>query len=98
MGKSVTTDARTKLTINTDRLMASLDELGKIGAYRDDEADDMNVMGVCRLALSPEDALGRRLVRDWFEEAGLTVSTDAIGNTYADRAGFEPDLARGVNR
>lgn len=86
----MTNNARAQLKINTDRLMASLDELGRIGAYHDAEAD---VMGVRRLALSPEDAEGRRLVRSWFEEAGLTVSTDAIGNTYADRPGQEPDLA-----
>jgi len=86
----VTANARAQLKINTDRLMASLDELGAIGAYRDDEA---GVTGVRRLALSPEDAGGRRLVRGWFEEAGLSVSTDAIGNTYADRAGLEADLA-----
>lgn len=86
----MTTNARARLKINTDRLMASLDELGAIGAYHDEEAD---VMGVRRLALTPEDGQGRRLVRRWFEEAGLIVSADAIGNTYADRMGLEPDLA-----
>ena len=86
----MTTANRAQLKINIDRLMASLDELGAIGAYHDEEA---NVMGVRRLALSPEDAQGRRLVKRWFEEAGLTVSVDAIGNTYADRQGAQPDLA-----
>ncbi len=86
----MTTDARAQLKINTDRLMASLDELGAVGAYHDEE---VSVTGVRRLALSPEDARGRRLVKGWFEEAGLTVSVDAIGNTYADRAGLEPAQA-----
>ncbi len=86
----MTTNTRAQQTINTDRLMASLEELGAIGAYHDEDAD---VMGVRRLALSPEDAEGRRLVRKWFEEAGLTASTDAIGNTYADRMGLDPDLS-----
>ncbi|MCA9292280.1 MAG: Zn-dependent hydrolase [Phycisphaerales bacterium] len=82
--------AHTGLRINTDRLMMSIEELGAIGAYRDAEA---NVMGVRRLALSAEDGAGRRLVMRWFEEAGLHVSVDAIGNVYADRAGRDASLA-----
>ncbi|MCB9837914.1 MAG: M20 family metallo-hydrolase [Phycisphaeraceae bacterium] len=70
--------------------MASIEELGAIGAYHDEGAD---VMGVRRLALSPEDGNGRRLVKRWFEEAGLRVRVDAIGNTYADRDGLDGGLA-----
>ncbi len=86
----MTIGERTQLKINTDRLMHSIDELGAIGAYHDAEA---NVMGVHRLALSPEDAEGRRLVKRWFENAGLTVSVDAIGNIYANRTGLDSKLA-----
>ncbi|USO00406.1 MAG: M20 family metallo-hydrolase [Phycisphaeraceae bacterium] len=69
--------------------MQSLDELGRIGAY---DAGN-GVMGVRRLALSDEDATGRRLVMSWFEQAGLAVSIDQIGNAYADRPGADPALA-----
>lgn len=77
------------LRINTDRLMDSLGELGVIGAY---DAEG-GLVGVRRLALSDEDAQGRRLVVSWFRDAGLEVSTDQIGNVYADRPGSDASLA-----
>lgn len=74
--------------VNRDRLMGSIDELGRIGAF-----DAGGVMGVRRLALSDEDAQGRGLVLSWFEQAGLNVSIDRIGNAYADRPGADATLA-----
>jgi N-carbamoyl-L-amino-acid hydrolase len=48
--------------------------------------------GLCRLALSEEDAAVRR----WFVEAcealGCTVTVDQLGNIFARRAGSDPDL------
>lgn len=76
------------LRVDRERLMDSIDQLARIGAY-----DAGGVMGVRRLALSDEDAAGRRLVISWFEQAGLNVSIDQIGNVYADRAGQDPTLA-----
>jgi len=76
--------------IDSQRLYQSLEELGRIGAYLDEET---GLTGVCRLALTPEDAQGRRLVCSWMEELGLSLTIDRIGNVYARRAGLRDDLA-----
>lgn len=76
--------------INSARLYQSLETLGKIGQYRDEET---NLLGVCRLALSREDGEGRRLVVSWMEELGLRLTVDRIGNVYARYEGRRPDLA-----
>lgn len=86
MGEAVTDDLR----IDTDRLQRSLAELAEIGAYRDDVA---NLTGVNRLALTDADAAGRRQVVSWFEDAGLTVTVDRIGNVYGRREGQDSSLA-----
>ncbi|HHN77176.1 MAG TPA: Zn-dependent hydrolase [Phycisphaerales bacterium] len=75
------------MRINRDRLMDALEQLARIGAY-----EDAGFRGVRRLALTDEDAAARRLVIDWYKDAGLTVNTDAIGNTYADRPGKDNTL------
>lgn len=75
--------------INSDRLYASLEELGQIGRYQDEET---GLHGVCRLALSALDGQGRRLVVGWMKELGLEVRVDRIGNVYARRAGRRADL------
>lgn len=71
-------------TINIDRLWSSIQELAKIGAYRDERT---GLMGVNRLALTRADGEGRALVKRWFEEAGLEVRVDRIGNCYGRRRG-----------
>ena len=73
------------LTINGERLWASLMELARIGATAKG--------GVCRLAASDLDGEARRLFIRWCEEAGCTVSVDRIGNIFARRPGRNPDLA-----
>ncbi|MEA2523253.1 MAG: beta-ureidopropionase / N-carbamoyl-L-amino-acid hydrolase, partial [Thermomicrobiales bacterium] len=45
--------------------------------------------GVTRLALSDEDRAGRDLVRRWFEEAGLVVGVDDLGNMVGRRSGVD---------
>lgn len=85
MGEAVTKT----LSINADRLYDSLEELGKIGAYTDEET---SLVGVRRLALSDEDRDGRRLIVKWFEDAGLQVSVDQIGNIFAQRGGSDAAL------
>jgi len=72
------------LTINGERLWASLMELARIGATAKG--------GVCRLAASDLDGEARRLFIRWCEEAGCTVSVDRIGNIFARRPGRNPDL------
>lgn len=69
------------LTINRDRLLTRLQALGRIGALEGG--------GVCRLALSDEDKLGRDLVIGWMRELGLSVTIDRIGNVVAIRPGRE---------
>ena len=73
------------LTINGERLWASLMELAQIGATEKG--------GVCRLAASDLDAAARHLFIRWCEEAGCTVTVDRIGNIFAVRPGRDPSLA-----
>ena len=73
------------LTVNGERLWASLMELARIGATVKG--------GVCRLAASDLDAEARHLFIRWCEEAGCTVAVDQIGNIFARRPGRNPALA-----
>src|SRR5579864_6489773 len=72
------------LTVNGERLWASLMELAQIGATEKG--------GVCRLAASDLDGEARRLFIRWCEAAGCTVTIDRIGNIFARRPGRNPDL------
>ena len=73
------------LTVNGERLWASLTELARIGATEKG--------GVCRLAASDLDAEARRLFIRWCEEAGCAVTVDRVGNIFARRPGKNPALA-----
>jgi len=77
-----------KLSIDADRLWRSLMELGEVGAYKDERT---GLVGVNRLALTEADAKGRRLVKRWFEDAGLAVRVDRIGNVFGRRKGTRDD-------
>ena len=68
--------------ISGERLLASLQELGKIGALAGG--------GVCRLALTDEDRQGRDWVRSRMEALGMQVTVDGIGNVVGIRAGTQP--------
>ncbi|HSV51081.1 MAG TPA: Zn-dependent hydrolase [Burkholderiaceae bacterium] len=74
-----TSTAAGTLTINGERLWASLMELAQIGATPKG--------GVCRLALTELDKQGRDLVTRWAREAGMTVTIDQIGNGFMRRPG-----------
>ncbi len=67
--------------LNTDsaRLWKSLMDMAEIGATAKG--------GSCRVALTDEDKAGRDLFVRWCEEAGCTVSVDAMGNIFARRPG-----------
>ena len=69
------------LTIDIDRLIRRLEELGNVGGLEGG--------GCCRLALSDEDRQGRDLVTGWMRELGLDVSIDGIGNVIAIRSGVD---------
>ena len=65
--------------IDGARLLAALQELGRIGALPGG--------GVCRLALTDEDRQGRDWVRARMEALGMDVSVDGIGNVVGTYAG-----------
>ncbi len=75
------------LTVDGARLWASLMELAQVGAYLDERT---GLHGVNRLALTDDDARGRRLVMGWMSGAGLSVRVDRMGNIYARRQGSDP--------
>ncbi|WP_169566370.1 Zn-dependent hydrolase [Sneathiella limimaris] len=70
---------KTTFSINIERLNNRIQKLGEVGALQGG--------GVCRLALSEEDRLGRDLVRSWMEDLGLDVTVDRIGNIIGIREG-----------
>ncbi|HLU37199.1 MAG TPA: Zn-dependent hydrolase, partial [Thermomicrobiales bacterium] len=67
------------MRIDRDRLLASLDEMARIGATPNG--------GVTRLALTDEDRAARDLLRQWMVEAGLAVRIDDFGNMIGRRDG-----------
>ncbi len=69
----------TNLPINSDRLWASLMDMAEIGATEKG--------GNCRLSLTDLDKQGRDLFVNWCEDAGCTISVDAVGNIFARRPG-----------
>ena len=73
-----------ELTIDSNRLLARIQELGQIGSTKTN--------GVARLALTDEDKAGRDLVISWMVQAQLDVSVDEIGNIFGVRRG-EQDIA-----
>ncbi|MCE1235880.1 MAG: Zn-dependent hydrolase [Hyphomicrobiales bacterium] len=68
--------------VSTDRLVARLEALGRVGA--------LDGGGVCRLALTRADGEGRDLVVAWMKELGLDVAVDRIGNIFGTRPGSRP--------
>jgi beta-ureidopropionase / N-carbamoyl-L-amino-acid hydrolase len=67
------------IRVDGARLWRSLMDLAQIGAT--------DKGGVRRLALTDLDRQGRDLVTGWCRDAGLTVSTDRLGNIFARRRG-----------
>ncbi|MGI9602727.1 MAG: Zn-dependent hydrolase [Acidimicrobiales bacterium] len=73
------TSSHPHLRIDGDRLLGRLDELARIAP--------IDGGGVCRLALTDEDRLGRDLVVAWMHDLGLHITTDGIGNVVGVRDG-----------
>lgn len=70
------------LSINSDRLIQSIEDLAKIG--------QLSHGGVCRIAFTPEDVAARNLVQNWMIETGMSVRIDPAGNMIGTYAGKEP--------
>jgi N-carbamoyl-L-amino-acid hydrolase len=75
----------TRPELKIDGLIAELLTLGQIS-----EADPPVVT---RVVFSEADMRGRAYVRGLYEAAGLTITQDAIGNTFARWQGSHPELA-----
>ena len=71
--------------INGERLWNSLMDLARIGATPRG--------GVRRITLTEEDRQGRDQFVRWAKDAGLEVSTDAVGNIFARRTGSDTAAA-----
>ena len=69
----------TNLAINGNRLWTSLMQMAEIGATEKG--------GNNRLTLTDLDKQGRDLFVHWCEEAGCSITVDAIGNIFARRPG-----------
>lgn len=72
------------VTINSERLWDSLMAMAEIGPTANG--------GSCRLALTEEDAAGRRRLIEWCEALGCTWRVDRVGNLFIRRAGERDDL------
>lgn len=73
------------IAVNGERLWQSLMTMAEIGATH---------KGGCnRQALTVEDKQGRDLFVEWCEQAGCSVSVDAMGNIFARRPGRDEGLA-----
>src|SRR3546814_16655982 len=65
-----------------DRMLAQLDELGRIS-----ESPDY----LCRTFLTPEHRTAHETVAQWMREAGMEVEHDRAGNLVGRYAGATPD-------
>ncbi|THE65061.1 Zn-dependent hydrolase [Salinadaptatus halalkaliphilus] len=71
------------VAIDADRFRRRFDEFNQIGATERG--------GVNRPALSDANERARDQLVEWFEEAGLTVRIDEMGNLFGRRDGADPD-------
>jgi beta-ureidopropionase / N-carbamoyl-L-amino-acid hydrolase len=76
----------TRLSINAERLLERLRQLGEIG--RDENGS------LTRLAASDADRQGRDKLAGWIKAAGLDLTIDRLGNIFAIwRGALRPELA-----
>ena len=74
-----------EIRLDLDRL---LNELEKLSSFSDAPAP-----AVTRVVFSPQDLAARAYLRGLFEDAGLEVRVDAVGNTFARWLGDDFSLA-----
>jgi N-carbamoyl-L-amino-acid hydrolase len=72
-------------SLSIDRLIGELQALAKIS--------EATPPVVTRVVFSEADMRARAYVRELCEDAGLSISNDAVGNTFARWIGTEPGLA-----
>ena len=72
------------MKIQADRFWDRMMRMAQIGATPKG--------GVCRVALTEEDKVGRELFIQWCEEAGCSIRIDQMGNLFARREGMKPEL------
>lgn len=72
------------LSVNQSRLTAELDKLATFS--------DAPAPAVTRILFTEQDMAARVYLKALFDEAGLVVREDALGNTYARWVGSDPDL------
>ena len=72
------------LRVDSGRLWQSLMDMAEIGPGI--------AGGNNRQALTDADGAARRLLARWCEDAGLTLTTDGLGNMFARREGTRPEL------
>jgi N-carbamoyl-L-amino-acid hydrolase len=77
-------------SLSIDRLMGELNTLAQISEADPPEAGPPVVT---RVVFGHADLRARAYVRSLCEEAGLTITVDAIGNTFARWPGSDPALA-----
>ncbi|MDB5529551.1 MAG: allantoate amidohydrolase [Devosia sp.] len=71
----------TEIIVDPELVEAMIMEMGAIGAH--------SGTGVWRTVYSPEWVAANGLFAKWCEDAGLAVSTDAVGNVWGKLAGSE---------
>jgi N-carbamoyl-L-amino-acid hydrolase len=74
------------MALDTDRFLADLDALRRIGTYRS---------GVHRPTFSPEDMESRHWLVAQLEQAGFEATIDGIGNVFGRHPGPGPHLLAG---
>jgi ureidoglycolate amidohydrolase len=72
------------IRINSDRILSELDTLA---GFSDTESP-----AVTRVVFTRTDLQARTWIKSRFQEAGLFVREDAVGNTFARWEGSQPDL------
>ena len=75
--------------VSEARQWQRLMEMAALGGFTDPGGH----IGVNRACLTENDRKSRRLLISWAEEAGLSVSVDALGNLFLRHEGSDPTLA-----
>ena len=82
----------TKLQINSDRLLNELRTLATISEPAAEGAEKPGDTAVTRIVFTKRDHEARAWLTSTAQAAGLSISSDAVGNTFFRWQGSEPDL------